>query len=115
MLGDPLRVRQILTNLLRNALEHSPPDAHIRIGGRVLDGELETWVEDDGPGIPPEHLPRLFERFYRTDPSRQRATGGAGLGLAIVQRLVEAQGGRVGAQNITGAGARFSFTLPTPH
>jgi signal transduction histidine kinase len=112
VLADPARLRQILTNLLLNALDHTPPGGSIRISGRTRGEEIEVSVEDDGPGVPAEHLPHLFERFYRTDPSRQRATGGTGLGLAIVRQLVEAQGGRVSAENAAGAGARFTFAMP---
>lgn len=117
--ADPGRLQQILRNLLANALRHTPSGAAVRITARRQDGgAVEVAVEDEGPGIPAEHLPHLFDRFYRTDPSRTRTTGGAGLGLAIVKQLVEAHGGQVGVESATGApggrsrrGSRFWFTL----
>jgi signal transduction histidine kinase len=110
--ADALRLAQILRNLLGNALTHTPPGGTIRLRGRAVDHEVEVTVEDTGPGIPLEHLPFLFERFYRTDPSRSRATGGAGLGLAIVKQLTAAHGGRVWVDSEPGRGATFGFTLP---
>jgi signal transduction histidine kinase len=112
VLADPVRLRQVLSNLLLNAHDHTVASGGIRVSARASGGEVEVSVEDDGPGVPTEHLTLLFERFYRTDPSRQRATGGTGLGLAIVRQLVEAQGGTVSVENAPGAGARFTFTLP---
>lgn len=73
---------------------------------------LAVSVTDTGKGIPPEALGRVFERFFRADTARQSSTGGSGLGLAIVRAIVEAHGGRIWAENVTGAGARFTFTLP---
>jgi signal transduction histidine kinase len=110
--ADPHRLAQVLTNLLCNAVEHSPAEGSIRLSAIARGADVEIAVEDDGPGIAAEHLPRLFDRYYRTDPSRQRATGGSGLGLAIVKQLVAAQGGRLGVENCPEAGARFWFTLP---
>lgn len=120
--ADPGRLQQVLRNLLVNALRHTSAEGTVRISARALEsaeGEparVEVTVADDGPGIDPEHLPHLFDRFYRTDPSRSRATGGAGLGLAIVKNLVEAHGGRAWAENAPPekgkTGARFRFTLP---
>jgi signal transduction histidine kinase len=112
VLADPHRLAQVLTNLLCNAVEHSPAEGSIRLSAIARGADVEIAVEDDGPGIAAEHLPRLFDRYYRTDPSRQRATGGSGLGLAIVKQLVAAQGGRLGVENCPEAGARFWFTLP---
>lgn len=110
--ADRHRFAQVLGNLLRNAVEHAGPEGSILVGATPLESQVELSVEDDGPGIGREHLPRLFDRYYRSDPSRQRATGGSGLGLAIVRQLVEAHGGRVGVESEVGAGARFYFTLP---
>ena len=120
--ADPGRLQQVLRNLLVNALSHTPAEGTIQVGARALEptdeepARVEVTVADDGPGIDPEHLPHLFDRFYRTDPSRSRATGGAGLGLAIVKNLVEAHGGRAWAENASAdegkTGARFRFTLP---
>jgi len=75
-------------------------------------GMVEAWVEDTGSGIPSEHLPHIFERFYRADPSRSRATGGSGIGLAIAKKLVEAHGGRIWVESRLGKGSSFRFSLP---
>ena len=109
--GDPKRLRQVLANLLGNALRHTPDDGAIRIGIRPVAGEVELVVEDTGPGIAEEDLPHLFERFYRGDPARNRG-GGTGLGLAIVKQWVEAHGGRIQAENVPNGGARFTVRLP---
>jgi len=110
--ADPERFRQILRNLVENAITHTPPDGVIHVRGGVDGGLVRVEVEDTGSGIAPEHLERLFERFYRGDASRTRATGGAGLGLAIVKELVEAQGGTVWVRSDPGRGACFGFSLP---
>ncbi|HEX6904056.1 MAG TPA: ATP-binding protein [Thermoanaerobaculia bacterium] len=110
--ADARRVAQILRNLLGNAATHTPPGGLVRVSSREEAGEIRVTVEDSGPGIPPEHLPFLFERFYRADASRARATGGAGLGLAIVKQLAEAHGGRVWVESEPGRGAAFGFSLP---
>jgi signal transduction histidine kinase len=110
--ADRERLAQILRNLLANAITHSPRGGAVRLAAR-RDGErLEIAVSDDGPGIAPEHRERIFDRFYRVDPSRSRATGGAGLGLAIVRQLARAQGGDARAESEPGRGARFIVTLP---
>jgi signal transduction histidine kinase len=109
VMADPTRTVQILTNLLTNAQRYSDD---VRVRWR-RDGDFARIdVTDKGPGIAPDHLPHLFDRFYRVDASRARHTGGAGLGLAIVKQLVLAQGGRVWAESTVGEGATFSFTLP---
>jgi signal transduction histidine kinase len=110
VLADARRTVQILTNLLTNAIAHSGDD--VRITWERSGDEAIVRVIDRGPGIPPDELPRIFERFYRLDASRSRATGGAGLGLSIVRQLVAAQGGRVWAETEIGVGSTFSFTLP---
>ncbi len=112
ILGDQRRIAQILRNLINNAITHTPFDGEVRVSADIFPNEVEILVRDTGDGIDAEHLPYLFERFYRADPSRSRATGGAGLGLAIVRNLVEAQGGRVQVNSVKGKGATFSFTLP---
>jgi signal transduction histidine kinase len=112
VLADRERVAQILRNLLTNALQHTPGGGSVTLRARPADGVVEFSVCDTGPGIPAEHLALVFERFHRVDPSRARATGGAGLGLAIVRRLVEAHGGTVRVESEEGKGASFSFTLP---
>jgi signal transduction histidine kinase len=112
VLADRERVAQVLRNLLTNALQHTPAGGSVTLEARPVDGAVEFAVRDTGPGIPAEHLPLIFERFHRVDPSRARATGGAGLGLAIVRRLVEAHGGTVRVESEAGRGSIFAFTLP---
>lgn len=109
--ADERRVRQILDNLLGNALRHAPGGSRVVIAARALSGAVEISVTDSGPGIPPEQVELVFERFYRVDDSRTRATGGSGLGLAIVKQLVEAQGGTVSVASTPGSGSTFRFTL----
>jgi two-component system sensor histidine kinase BaeS len=110
--ADARRMGQVLRNLLGNAATHTLPGGLVRVSAWGEAGEVRTTVADTGPGIPPEHLPFLFERFYRADASRARATGGAGLGLAIVKQLAEAHGGRVWVESEPGRGAVFGFSLP---
>jgi signal transduction histidine kinase len=110
--GDAARLVQVLRNLLENALAHSPRDGTIVLEASATERELLVSVRDSGPGIPAEHLPHIFERFYRTDPSRSRESGGAGLGLAIVRQIVNAHGGRVWAENASTGGAIFFVSLP---
>ena len=110
--ADPVRLGQVLRNLLDNAFAHTSRGGRIRLAARSVGPHVEFAVEDSGSGIAREHLPHIFERLYRADPSRSRATGGAGLGLAIVKQLVEQQGGTVAAASEPGRGTRISFTLP---
>jgi signal transduction histidine kinase len=113
--ADARRLAQILRNLLGNAVTHTPPGGLIRVTAQAMGdagGEIEVRVADSGAGIPAEHLPFLFERFYRTDASRSRETGGAGLGLAIVKQLAAAHGGRVWVESAVGRGSVFGFSLP---
>jgi signal transduction histidine kinase len=110
--ADAKRVGQILRNLLNNALAHTPAGGMIEIDAITKGDEIEVLVRDTGEGIEPEHLKNIFERFYRTDQSRERATGGAGLGLAIVKQFVSLHGGRVGVTSTVGEGSAFVFTLP---
>ena len=110
--ADPARLAQILGNLLSNAVTHTPPGREVELGAKRRGQEVEIFVSDTGTGIAPEHLPHVFERFYRADPSRARRSGGTGLGLAIVRQLVEAQGGRARVESKPGEGTRFAFTLP---
>jgi signal transduction histidine kinase len=110
--ADPLRARQIVHNLLGNAVRHTPAGGAVRVRARRTADGVEVTVADTGEGIPPEHLPHVFERFYRADRSRSRATGGAGIGLAVVKQLVEAHGGRVGVESTPGRGTTLRFTLP---
>ncbi len=110
--GDADRLRQVVDNLLVNAVRHTPPGTPIEVELRH-DGDFAViGVRDHGPGIPPEERSRIFEPFYRSDPSRSRATGGEGLGLAIVETIVRAHGGRVGVEGPEGEGARFWVRIP---
>lgn len=109
---DPLRIRQVLANLLGNAVRYTPAEGQVHVELLKQDGTIEVRVTDTGPGILPEDLPHLFERFYRGDWARARTTGGSGLGLAIAKQWVEAHGGTIQAENLESGGARFSFRLP---
>ena len=111
--ADPEALRQIFTNLFDNALRHTRPGGRIHAAAeRTRDG-VTVRVTDTGSGIPAEHLPRIFERFYRVDPGRSRHEGGTGLGLAIVKHLVEAHGGRVEASSELGRGTTIVLVFPT--
>lgn len=110
--GDPARTGQVLGVLLDNAIAHTPPESVVTVAARPRDGRIETVVSDTGPGIPPEHLLRVFERFYRVDKARSRAGGGTGLGLSIARELARAQGGNLDAENAEGGGAAFRLRLP---
>jgi len=109
---DAQRIQQVMHNLLDNAIAHTPSGGSVTIGARSVNGSVEVSVTDTGEGIPAADLPNIFERFYRVDPSRTRATGGHGLGLTIARRLVEAHGGRIQAESQLGKGSRFTFTIP---
>jgi signal transduction histidine kinase len=109
---DPGRMAQVLGNLLDNALRHTPEGGQVAVRAARGDGGVVVSVTDTGPGVPPDHLPHLFERFWRGDPSRSRRTGGSGLGLAIARRIVEAHGGRIWAELVPKGGLRVSFCLP---
>jgi signal transduction histidine kinase len=108
----PEQVERVLLNLLTNALRHTPSDGTVAVVVEPMDGEVRLSVEDTGDGLPAGAAQRVFERFWRGDPARSRSGGGAGLGLAIARGLVEAQGGRIWAENRPEGGARISFTLP---
>lgn len=110
--GDRDRLKQVVWNLVENALRYTPPGGAIRLSVVQEADQVVIAVSDEGPGIEPEHLPHLFERFYRVDRARSRATGGAGLGLAIVQHLVKAHGGSVAVQSQPGQGTTFTLRLP---
>ncbi|HET8632847.1 MAG TPA: ATP-binding protein [Gemmatimonadales bacterium] len=109
---DPDAARQILTNLFDNALRHTPRGGQISLSARADAGGVLLAVSDTGSGISQEHLPRIFERFYRADPSRARAIGGTGLGLAIVRHLIESHGGRVWAESELGHGTTIGMWVP---
>lgn len=113
VLADPDRITQVLINLLGNALQHTPPHGTVSVTAMVGAESLVFHVLDSGVGIAPEHLPHLFERFYRVDKARARTTGGTGIGLTICRALVDAHGGRIWAESAgIGHGALFAFTLP---
>ena len=110
--GDSQRLEQILLNLLSNAVRHTPPGGTVTVRGWQEEGHVYCQVEDTGPGIPPEDIPHVFERFWRGDRSRSRETGGTGLGLAITRKWVEAHRGRIWVESPPGEGTRFTFVLP---
>ena len=110
--GDQARLRQVLDNLLANARTHTPADATASVELRRSDGQAVLTVSDDGPGLTEEQAARVFERFYRSDSSRTRASGGVGLGLSIVAAVTEAHGGTAEARPTPGGGATFVITLP---
>jgi histidine kinase len=109
---DDKRIGQVISNLLTNALRYTPAGGTIEMGVRANGNMVTVWVRDTGPGIPPEALPRIFDRFYRVDPSRSRISGGTGLGLAIAKHFVEAHGGTIRAESESGKGTCIQFTLP---
>jgi two-component system phosphate regulon sensor histidine kinase PhoR len=116
VLADPDAMNQVFGNLIENALKYGKSGLKIRVGARLVESEtaqvVEFTVQDFGPGIPSEHLNRIFERFYRVDKARSRESGGTGLGLAIVKHIVQAHGGHVWAESELGSGTTFRFTLP---
>ena len=114
VLGDRLRLHQLFANLLSNIRTHTPPGTTATVS--VLSGhdEIAVTVTDDGPGVAPQALPRLFDRFFREDESRSRENGGSGLGLSIVAAIVRSHGGRILAANATGGGLTMTVVLPRP-
>jgi len=109
---DSQRIGQVLGNLLSNALTHTPSGGKVVIKARAEESQVELSVSDTGEGISPKDLPYVFERFYRADKSRSRATGGTGLGLSIAKQLVVAHGGRIEVESEVGQGTVFTFILP---
>ena len=112
VVGDRVRLRQIVDNLLANVRAHTPAESPVSVSLTRMDGTAEIAVSDSGPGLDPDHLAHVFERFYRADASRARASGGVGLGLAIVAAVAEAHGGSVSASSEPGHGATFRIALP---
>ncbi len=113
VLGSRIRLEQVLVNLIDNAVKFNRPGGEVRIETRrTADGKVRVEISDTGMGIPSEHLPRIFERFYRVDRSRSRAVGGTGLGLSIVKHAVERMNGSVSVESQLGKGSRFTISLP---
>lgn len=110
--ADAERVHQVLYNLVDNAVRYTPPGGEVTIAAHRHNGSVEISVTDTGVGIEPEHLPRLFERFYRVDEARSREDGGTGIGLAIARSVVEAHGGHIRADSRPGHGSVFTVDLP---
>ncbi len=112
--ADAKRLEQILANLLRNAIRHTPPGGIVAVAVREEPESVTIEVHDTGEGIAPEDLPHVWERFYRSESSRARDRGGAGLGLALVKEMAEAMGGSVSVESEIGQGSRFTVQLPKP-
>ena len=111
--NSPL-IEQAVINLINNALKYSSPKSRVEVKGLKADSKVDIQVRDWGCGISQDHLPRLFERFYRVDPARSRKLGGTGLGLAIVKHISQAHGGSVSVESIPDQGSTFSIHLPEP-
>jgi two-component system phosphate regulon sensor histidine kinase PhoR len=110
--GDALRLEQVILNVLENAVAYSNPPRQVALAAAARDGQVEIRVSDNGIGIPPADLPRIFERFYRVDKARSRQSGGTGLGLSIVNRIVQSHGGSVHAESEMGKGTTIVMRLP---
>ena len=109
--GDKDRLRQALGSMVDNAIKYSPAGATVLLKAAEADEKIRISVVDNGPGIPSEHLPRIFERFYRVDKNRSREVGGTGLGLAIAKHIVEAHQSTIHVESNVGRGSAFSFDL----
>jgi len=110
--ADLRKLALALSNLVDNALKYGKEGGHVTLSGRIEGEACLLEVADDGPGISPEHLPRIFERFYRVDKGRSRELGGTGLGLSIAKHIVESHGGALRAESRLGVGTRFPIRLP---
>ena len=111
-IADPDRLGQVLTNLVSNAIRHADAESIILIAAEKQHQQIAVSISNTGPGIPPEHLPHIWKRFYRVDKSRSRGDGGTGLGLAITKKLVTAMGGSVDVVSTPEKITTFTFTLP---
>ena len=107
-----MRIEQVVANLVDNAIRHTPSGGRVVVAAKTRGDSVRVDVMDTGPGIPPDALPYVFDRLYRADPSRERGTGGSGLGLTIARQLVEAHGGTIWVESEEGLGSRFGFDLP---
>ncbi len=112
MIGDAGRLRQVFYNLLDNAIKHTPEHGQIEVTVATDDNAVTATVRDTGIGIPSEHLPHVFERFYRVDKARSRAEGGSGLGLSIAQSVITGHEERIEVSSIVGEGTICFVTLP---
>src|SRR5690606_14582177 len=112
VVGAREQVTIAIGNLVANAVTYSPDGSTVRVGVDVVDDVAEVSVSDEGIGIPPDELERIFERFYRVDPARHRSTGGTGLGLSIVKHVAATHGGEVRVQSVEGEGSTFVLALP---
>jgi two-component system phosphate regulon sensor histidine kinase PhoR len=112
VLADREAIHQVFSNLIDNALKYGASGGRVVLGARAVPHAVEFFVQDFGAGIASEHLPRLFERFYRVDKARSRESGGTGLGLAIAKHIVLAHGGSIRAESELAHGSTFLFTLP---
>jgi len=113
VMADREAIHQVFSNLIDNAMKYGRAGGRIVLGARPATRGVEFYVQDFGAGISSEHLPRLFERFYRVDKARSRESGGTGLGLAIAKHIMLAHGGSIRAESELGHGSTFLFTLPT--
>jgi two-component system phosphate regulon sensor histidine kinase PhoR len=113
VMADRDAIHHVFGNLLENAAKYGGSGTRVVLGARPVEDAVEFYVQDFGPGIPSEHLPRLFERFYRVDKARSRESGGTGLGLSIAKHIVLAHGGSIRAESELNHGATFLFTLPS--
>jgi heavy metal sensor kinase len=113
VVGDPVRLRQVAVNLIDNAIKYTPPGGSVRVGTAESNGAVRLTVADTGEGIAAEHLPRVFDRFYRVDKARSREQGGTGLGLSIVQSIATAHGGTVSLTSTVGVGTEVVVVLPS--
>jgi two-component system, OmpR family, sensor histidine kinase SenX3 len=110
--GDETQLTSMFTNLVDNAVKYTPPGGRVEVTGGLEGSEIVIRVSDTGIGIPEGKLPRIFERFYRVDKARSKATGGTGLGLSIVKHIAENHGGRVTVESTSGEGSTFTVYLP---
>jgi two-component system phosphate regulon sensor histidine kinase PhoR len=111
--ADREAIHQVFSNLIDNAMKYGRSGGRIVLGARTAIRGVEFYVQDFGAGIASEHLPRLFERFYRVDKARSRESGGTGLGLAIAKHIMLAHGGSIRAESELNHGSTFAFTLPS--
>jgi signal transduction histidine kinase len=111
MVGDPDRIEQVIENLVANALRHTPDGGTIEVGAAVVGDSIRLSVVDSGEGIPPEHVPHVFDRFYKVDQARANGATGSGLGLSIAKAIVERHAGTI---RVTSASGRTAFTIQLP-